>query len=273
MGGSWPVSNAPADFPLTYPGAPPPGDALLYGTALRPLAAMPGAAGAGAWQVQVRRRGQPATLDDILTGLHGAEPVAGRTPVLAVGSNANAAQMRRKLRDLPPRHRILPMAKVRAAGVGAGHSAHVGRWGYVPRTPVARPGWHTHWVIWVDTVQAGVIDATEVNYDVVRGGEPLALAADLAVKVPGWVMYRSKWGALSASPEAGPMLAMTQEGVWRVLMRQPWFAALLPAGADSPARVVTLMARSGPLRDAARDAMAANGWAVDDGLRDAPAAR
>lgn len=266
--GGWQLGNAPADFPLTYPGAAPPGDALLYGATLRPLVrvAPESAQAVGNWAV--RYGSKLAPLDGVLADA-GAAPLADRRAVLAVGSNANAAQMAKKLAGGHPRRGILPMIQVRANGVATGHSAHVGRWGYVPRTPVAKPGWHAQWVIWVDEDQAAIVDATEVNYDVVKGTKPLVLTADFAVTVRDWVMYRSKWGALSGSPAAMPMPAMAQEDMFAILLRQPWFAAIMPAGADSPARAATLLARYEPLRDEARDAMAANGWAVNDGLQDA----
>jgi hypothetical protein len=63
---------------------------------------------------------------------------------------------------------------------------------------------------------------------------------------------------------------MSQEDVYAMLLRQAWFAALMPAGADSPADAVQALARSGPLRDQVREAMVVHA-AVGDGLGDRPA--
>jgi hypothetical protein len=263
--GGWHLGNAPADFPLTYPGANPPADALLSGTSLYPLV-HPGPDGAGLGTWRVGRPGTAPPLDDALADA-GATPAAGRTAVLAVGSNACAAQLARKLADMPPQNRVVPMVRVRADGVAAGHSAHVGRFGYVPRTPIARHGYHLHWLILLDAAQVAAIDATEANYTVVKGASPLVMYRDPALRVPEWVMYRTRWGALAYGGQTVPMLAMPQEDMFGYLLRQPWFSVLMPGGAETAVRTVGLLARFEPLRDQVREAMAAH--AVNDGLQDA----
>ncbi|MGW1782350.1 hypothetical protein ACWCQQ_24910 [Streptomyces sp. NPDC002143] len=126
------LADAPRDRPLSYPGAWPAGSGLLDGDELLPL--------------------------DRLTH-------PGRTPVVAVGSNASPAQLRHKMAEFGITSPV-PMVKARVTGVDVGVSAHISRLGYVSASPVAAPGVTTElFVIWLDAEQLEVVDATEPNYD------------------------------------------------------------------------------------------------------------
>ncbi|MFJ1811493.1 MULTISPECIES: hypothetical protein [unclassified Streptomyces] len=126
------LADAPRDHPLTYPGAWPAGSGLLHGDELLPL--------------------------DRLTH-------PGRTPVVAVGSNASPAQLRHKMAEFGIASPI-PMVKARVTGIGIGVSAHISRVGYVSASPIDSPAATRElFVIWLDAEQLALIDATEPNYD------------------------------------------------------------------------------------------------------------
>ncbi|MFD9430968.1 hypothetical protein [Streptomyces sp. NPDC060002] len=126
------LADAPRDHPLSYPGAWPAASGLLRGDELLPL--------------------------DRLTH-------PGRTPVVAVGSNASPAQLRDKMAEFAVTSPV-PMVKARVTGIDIGVSAHVSRLGYVSASPVDAPAVTRElFVIWLDPEQLALIDATEPNYD------------------------------------------------------------------------------------------------------------
>jgi hypothetical protein len=158
----------PVSAPLTYPGTPPWRPAVLVTDtailALQPQADAP----LGEWLLQndgpVVAARTEVSLDDHLHQA-GASPAAARVPVLAVGSNASPAQLRRKLARarLPT---LVPTTAVDVRGLAAGVSAHVSRPGYLPATPVPAPDVQSAlWVVWLDESALAAIDATEPNYE------------------------------------------------------------------------------------------------------------
>src|ERR1035438_9340912 len=145
----------PLTAPLTYPGQPPRRPALLVtGTeifGIQPLRA----AALGQWPVESAGDAAPdggpgsdgtgsdrpvrayKPLDRFLRD-QGVPPLARRTPILSVGSNASPAQIRRKMANAGLRL-VVPITRVQVHGLVAGVSAHVSKPGYVPATPVADP--------------------------------------------------------------------------------------------------------------------------------------
>jgi hypothetical protein len=126
----------------------------------------------------------------------GGSPAAQRTPVLAVGSNASPAQVRRKMANatLPTR---VPITAVRVHGLAVGVSAHVSRPGYLPATPVPDPAAESElWMVWLDSAALAAMDATEPNYHRVRLSSryPVHLTPGQPV-TDGWV-YLSRHGHL-----------------------------------------------------------------------------
>lgn len=133
------LADAPRDHPLSYPGSWPAGSVLLDGDELLPL--------------------------DRLTH-------PGRTPVVAVGSNANPAQLRYKMGEFGIVSPV-PMVRARVTGIEIGVSAHVSRAGYLSASPVQAPAVTRElFVIWLDAEQLAAIDATEPNYDRVLLPQP-----------------------------------------------------------------------------------------------------
>nr|WP_202456583.1 MULTISPECIES: hypothetical protein [unclassified Streptomyces] len=208
--------------PLTYPGPPVSAPALLTGTELLPLHARPG--GLGSWTVD----GSPRTLDDVLDAL-GQAPVAGRHPVLAVGSNASPGQLAHKLGRLGI-PRTVPMVPVRLRGLGIGCSAHIGRAGYVAAAPYARAGEQRTLVVsWLDPAQLPAVDATELpNYRrVPLSGEAYAMTLPSGEPLTGASVYVSARGVL-----ADPLTGLPR-----------------PGGGDQAALLDTLLDASAPLRE------------------------
>ncbi|MFF1547429.1 hypothetical protein [Streptomyces sp. NPDC058291] len=126
------LADAPRDHPLSYPGAWPSGSGLLDGDELLPL----------------ERLTHP-----------------GRTPVVAVGSNASPAQLRHKMAEFDVVSPV-PMVRARVTGIDVGVSAHISGPGYISASPVNAPGCTAQlFVIWLDADQLATLDATEPNYD------------------------------------------------------------------------------------------------------------
>jgi hypothetical protein len=179
-----PVDDSPLAFPLTYPGIPPQAPFTL----ITPGAVIP--------------------VPDA-----GALPLYGRCPVLAVGSNACAAQLRRKFRGTA---HAIPLTRVLVTGLISGHCAHVGRTGIVPATPVLVPGAAcTLHITWLTPTEVVLMDATEPGYDRV----PVPAACPVLLDgqpVTGCQAYASQSGALAA-----------KDGMPLALMPQPALMALL----------------------------------------------
>ncbi|MGD8201280.1 hypothetical protein ACQE98_11510 [Ornithinimicrobium sp. W1679] len=92
---------------------------------------------------------------------------SGRTPVLAVGSNAAPTVLRAKLAELLGTG--VPIALATVEGLHVGHSAHVSARGYVAAAPVrgapvGAAGPRTFTVCWFDDAQLARVDASEPNY-------------------------------------------------------------------------------------------------------------
>jgi hypothetical protein len=92
--------------------------------------------------------------------LTGADPLASRTAVLAVGSNAAPARLEEK-RDGRP----VPVFRARVRDHSAVFSAHVSRYGAIAATLVRDPGAECHLhVTMLDAGQLDEVDRSEGNY-------------------------------------------------------------------------------------------------------------
>ena len=117
--------------------------------------------------------------------------LAGRVPVVAVGSNASPVVLAGKLGGLLGPG--LPVAAAEVHGLAVGHSAHVSARGYVAAAPVRGDGVRSLTVCWFDEAQLATLDATEPNYRRVQlpesmpclvGGAPVT-GAEVYESVPG----------------------------------------------------------------------------------------
>lgn len=275
------MERSPLADPASYPGAAPDGSALLAGNWLYPLA--PGgapSAGLPGWRPTVDggplaagplAAGTPASkqpsvvlpLDEALARL-GVVGIAGRRPVLAVGSNASPAQLRHKFGDT-----VVPLVRGRATGLAVGHSAHVGAAGYLPYTPVAAAGPQAFAelvCLWLDDVQRRRLDATEPNYRplVLDASRPFVLSSGEVVPAP--LLYRSRWGALRLDPAAPPLAAGGQAAVYGRLGALAWFRELVPEHRAGSGAVAAALGADRERREGVRDRFAALGLAAPDGL-------
>jgi len=80
------------------------------------------------------------------------EVTAGRTPVLAFGSNAAPEQLRRKFGATPDT--VIPVIRADLADFDVVYSAHLTAYGAVPATLAPSPGARLQtWVTWLDDAQ------------------------------------------------------------------------------------------------------------------------
>jgi hypothetical protein len=140
----WRVEDAPRVRPLTYPGRWPTTSILLTEHThheLRP----------------------DMVLDDALAG-HGVAPMAERTPVVAVGSNASPAQLRHKF-GTTGTSLVMPLVLTEIEGLASVFSPNVSSVGYLPTTALIAPGLRDRlFVQWLDREQLARLDATEGGY-------------------------------------------------------------------------------------------------------------
>lgn len=197
---------------------------------------------------------------DAVLARRGAAPVAARTAVVAVGSNASPSVLRRKFAAGAGGGAggalVVPFVVARVRDLGVGHSAHVSVAGFVAAAPVAAPGTATDLVVsLLDDDQLRILDRTEPNYT--RRPVPGA-------EGPCWV-YDSHWGVI-APPAEAPIPLGTQADLLARL-RAGWapYAGAV-GGATEAAAVLGRFAASEPLRRRVRALLASTGWARESGL-------
>ena len=218
--------------PLSYPGRPLEHAALLDGERLVPV-------------------GGAVEFGDLLA-VRGVVGMAGRTPVVAVGSNGAPAQVRYKF----GRGRVsgvVPMVPTVVRGVGVGVSAHVCQAGYVPAAPVFEgDGAATLVVCWLDPEQLAVMDASEGgNYRRVPapGGEGELYVSSRGVLVDGdGVPRRAEHG---------------QRGLIRSLLGES--AALRRLFGDGPESWVRVASADAGARERAAWVFFEEGWVRESG--------
>ena len=130
-------ASSPIDDPLSYPGLIPPFSYVLTG---------------------------PRSLVRVTSV--SALPMAGRRPVIAVGSNAAPAQLARKL--FASLGSGVPVLRAFAAGLRVLPSAHMGIHGYLASAPLIGPGEAPVFITFLDSEQLVRLDETEPNY--IRSG-------------------------------------------------------------------------------------------------------
>lgn len=227
------AAHDPIAHPLTYPGRLPEDSGLLTGDGF----------------VTLREAAGRPPFDDVLHRA-GRLPLGERTPVLAVGSNAAPAQLRRKLTGRADT--VVPMTYARVSGLVPGVSAHVSRPGYVPAAPLLAPGESARLIVlWLDEAQTAAVDRTEPNYRRVR------LPATVAVSVPGLGrlgacdVYAGRHGCLAGPRGAALRLAAQPVLIAGLLADSPALARM--SGARTAAEFVASARRSAALRDRVRD--------------------
>jgi hypothetical protein len=237
----------PIAAPLTYPGATPGGSAVLV-TEINVLDVRPSrTTPLGEWRV--RLSGEDWALDQVLLEYE-AVPIAGRIPVLAVGSNAAPAQVRRKLATRG-RATAVPITAVKVDGLSVGVSAHVSKAGYVPATPVRDPSSKNllMWVTWLAQDQLLTMDETEPNYDRIRVPRFCSIRLTSGQVVSECWLYVSRHGYL-IGPSGEPRKLIDQAGLISSLLAE--FPGLAELAGTSPKEWVS-RARNKQIRDDIRD--------------------
>ena len=244
----------PIAAPLTYPGAAPDSSAVLV-TDAGVLVVRPSRAGAlGAWRVELGP-GTSKALDDVL-GERGAALTGDRAPVLAVGSNAAPAQIRRKL-STAGLTAAVPVTAVTVDGLSVGVSAHVSRAGYVPATPVLDPCAKSQpmWVTWFAPDELQALDKTEPNYDRVQVPASCSIQLTPVQRLSQCWLYVSHHGYLTERSGEPRQLTDQSALISRLLAELP---ALTDLAGTSPEEWVS-RARDQSVRDGIRDLFRASG--------------
>jgi hypothetical protein len=267
----------PLTAPLTYPGVPPWRPAVLVTDAavigLQPLRDAPlaewmlrpddGAEASDTDDGDVAARGVDAgggsgvrdvPLDWFLRNA-GGSPSASRVPVLAVGSNASPAQIRRKMANagLPT---LVPITAASVRGLAVGVSAHVSRPGYLPATPVPDAGAVSDlWVVWLDADPLRAMDATEPNYRRIRLPARYMMQLTPGQPVAGCWVYVSRHGhLLNASGE--PRRLTDQATLIAALLAE--IPALPPLAGTTPQEWIE-RTRNAEVRDTVREVLRSAG--------------
>ncbi|MBR7744534.1 hypothetical protein KC207_14660 [Phycicoccus sp. BSK3Z-2] len=256
--------------PLEYPGVPVAGPRLVVGDCahtVRPRRSrgLGSARSGGCRRCEVPVGSGADSLDRTLHRL-GAAPLAERTPLLAVGSNAAASVIRHKLTRVGVSS-VVPLLTGVVRNLAIGHTAYVSRGGYVPAAPVHRSRARTPVVLQlVDDEQLAAIDATEGGYDRVElraGHYPLVLTG--GVRPTRFHVYAASEGVLGL-PGTGR----------RFLPQHEVLGALHAEGMPhtdevEPAAIAARFAASPDHRLEVKGAIADRGMAVDAGLVSHPA--
>jgi hypothetical protein len=136
---------------------------------------------------------------------------AGRTPVLAIGSNQSPQQLSRKFGDSG----AIPVQRAQLADFDIYYSAHVTAYGAVPAMLQHAPGAAvTLSVTWLDDRQLGVMHDTELRAAKYRYAviEDIGLALDCGARLDGVHLYVGVNGHLMHDGAAVAMAAAPAEG-------------------------------------------------------------
>jgi hypothetical protein len=244
----------PIAAPLSYPGAAPDSPAVLV-TETSVLVVRPSRTGAlGEWRVKVGP-GESKALDDVLCE-RGAALAGNRVPVLAVGSNAAPAQIRRKL-STAGLAAAVPVTAVTVDGLSVGVSAHVSNAGYLPATPVPDPFAKAQrmWVTWLAPDELQAMDKTEPNYDRLQVPASCSIRLTPAQRLPECWLYVSHHGYL-AERSGEPRKLIVQSGLITSLLAE--MPALTDLAGTSPEEWVS-RAHDQSVRDGIRDLFRSSG--------------
>jgi hypothetical protein len=191
--------------------------------------------------------------------------VDDRALVVAVGSNASPAVMHRKF-SLAQVSTVVPFVKATVAGIGVGHSAHVGKPGYVPAAPFLAPIATTSVVAaLLDASQMKTLDDTELNY--VRAGlssGEFGLRFESGEVPESFSIYVSRWGLVRGEAE-DPLPISSQSDVFAHLRRRSAAFARF-ASTDGTETVMRRLAAGAQHREDLRHAWAEEELVAESGL-------
>tara|TARA_R110000868_G_scaffold4155_14_gene25349 strand:- start:4 stop:729 length:726 start_codon:yes stop_codon:yes gene_type:complete len=162
----------------------------------------------------VFRNGQPYDLDD-----HGFDR-AGRTPVLAAGSNQSHEQLARKYSVLPG-HVEIPIQRGVLHDFDSVYAAHLAGYGSVPSTFHPSPGTRvTTYVLWLDDAQLNRMHETERNYTYDRLDDIRVDIPDAAETLREAFAYTAIVGCVNVNGAPVALAEIAAEGRVLAAMRQ-----------------------------------------------------
>lgn len=267
------LDQNPSDRPLSYPGRPVPGSCLLVGDWLYPLSDTQGT-NVAEWIIARDGDGplralriRHCTIDGALHAADAA-PIAVRTPVLAVGSNASPGQLVYKYSSWLVKP-VIPISRVKVTGLAVAHSAHVSKPGYIPYVPV-RSQFQREielYALWLDTEQIQRMDQTEPNYRrLTLGTQSVIVRLESGDSLRTVTLYAGLWGALRLVSAGPPVPATTQACLFTLLSSTEWFQDLVPESIDGPQSAIAALATDASRRECVRSVMAEQRLAVSDEL-------
>lgn len=248
--------------PWLYPGTPGGHSGLLVGHAFVELRPVYGER-VGRYRLTATEDGRRHDLDTALSTLDVAQ-TDERTLVVAIGSNASPAVMRRKFARAGV-SRVAPLLRADLTGVAVGHSAHISRAGYVPAAPFARDGEELTVVVsLLDGDQLDVLDATEPNYTRTHlHARDHTLELENGERPEEFAVYVSTWGVVGG-PDGHSDLD-TQEAIADLLReRHPGYTRF--SGEDDYADVMHRLARDEAQRRRLTEELAAEDLVHPSGL-------
>ena len=194
----------------------------------------------------------------------GGAPLNERTSVLAIGSNAAAATLRRKM-SRRRASRVVPLLPAVVVGIGAAHSAHVSLGGYIAAAPYAARSAATHAALGLfDSDQLCALDDSEPNYQRISISPSRYPVCVVGYPLPppvSYQLYRSVWGVLA---HRGHVVTLRGQAAMHGLVRaDPVLRQVVPLREPSAA----VRSLSQPRVQAlVRDHWRRTGAAVPDGL-------
>lgn len=211
---------SPREDPLSYPGWWPTVPILVLASGTEVLT------------------GDPMADADVRLRVLAVAPTAPRWAVLAVGSNANPAQLRHKF-SAAAVSCVVPLLPVTVDGVRPGFLPLVASYGYVPAAPVFAPGGPASALVvgLFDDDQLVALDRTEPGYRrrvLDPGRHPVSVAGGPILS--SVALYVGDSGLLVDPADATPVAPTSQRRLWAWLVEEvPALAVELGATAESMA--------------------------------------
>ena len=147
-------------------------------------------------------------------GITLSELISGRTPVLAIGSNASTDQLKRKSEKYDLAGEV-PVVKAALRDFDVVYSAHIVSYGAVPATLRRSEGTAAEiFVTWLDPDQLRAMHRSEaegVNYDFIRLWD-ISVSPEAGGAIEEIYSYHSKWGCLEAGGGCVSLAEVTAVG-------------------------------------------------------------
>lgn len=233
------VDLAGDDFsarPWDYPGTACPHSGLLHESRYHRLLAQTNRRLGQAWVHAEGAGDDRSPLNFVLLDANVAA-IDSRHLVVAVGSNASPAVMRRKFASVGVKATI-PFVTGQVTGIRVAHSAHVSKRGYIAAAPFLALGHVTSVVsALLDDEQLQALDDTEPNYErILVTTDTCQLELEGGERPTSFLLYRSKHGVLGP-PDGDPLDLQDQRDLFSHLRRHVAGLDALVGGNDADVEV------------------------------------